>query len=74
MSKILVVGIVALNVLFTVTVLAIFVKTGAEPTTLIIAWFAFTSGELGLLALIKIKKGGREDGAKEVVHIEDIVD
>ena len=57
-------GIVITNVIFTIAVLAIFLQTGSEPATLIGAWFAFTTGELFLLAKIKrdkIKKGDKYD-------------
>ena len=52
-SKKVVAAIVALNVIFTVAVLVIFYKTGAEPSVLIGAWFAFTTGELWACASIK---------------------
>jgi hypothetical protein len=49
------------NVVFTAAVLYIFMKTYVEPTTLIVSWFAFTTGELGALAGIKIKKSKNID-------------
>ena len=55
-SKALVVSVVLLNVIFAVAVLYLFALTGSEPVTLIAAWFAFTTGELWLLAKIKFKK------------------
>jgi hypothetical protein len=63
-SKLIIVSIFLLNIAFTAAVLYIFLKTSAEPTTLIVSWFGFTTGELGLAAFIKkqkIKKGGNED-------------
>jgi len=44
-------------------VLYLFMRTGHEPTALIAAWFAFTTGELWLLAGIRKKKmeGGEAD-------------
>lgn len=45
--------VVALNTLFTIAVLYIFLKVGSEPQVLIGAWFGFTTGELWLLASIK---------------------
>ena len=42
-----------LNAAFTVAVLFIFYKVGTEPTTLIGAWFGFTTVELWALAGIK---------------------
>lgn len=56
MTKFIVLLIVLLNIIFTSVVLYIFFKVGNEPTALIVAWFAFTTGELWLLAQIKIKK------------------
>ena len=42
--------IILLNVAFTIAVLYTFLKVGSEPTSLIIAWFGFTTGELWLLS------------------------
>lgn len=55
-SKLIVCLIVALNILFTIAVLFVFLRTGNEPTSLVVAWFAFTTGELWLLAGIKKNK------------------
>ena len=55
-SKIIVSLIILLNVLFTVGVLYVFLRVGNEPSVLIGAWFAFTTGELWLLATIKKKE------------------
>lgn len=52
-SKLIVGSVIAANVIFTATVLYIFLRTGGEPTALITAWFAFTTGELGALAGLK---------------------
>ena len=63
-SKLIVSLVVILNVVFTVAVLYIFFKVQMEPTSLIVAWFAFTTGELWLLSSIKkqkIKKGAGEN-------------
>jgi len=41
----------------------VFLRVGSEPTTLVAAWFAFTTGELWLLSGItreKITQGGGE--------------
>jgi len=62
-SKWIVGLVIALNTIFTVAVLFIFLKIGSEPTTLIAAFFAFTTGELWFLAGIKrreIEKNGGE--------------
>lgn len=42
--------------MFTVVVLIAFFKTGMEPSTLIGAWFSFTTVELWQLARIKKAK------------------
>lgn len=62
-SKLIVALVILLNVGFTGAVLYLFLRTGSEPTALIAAWFAFTTGELWLLASIRKKKmdGGDVD-------------
>ncbi len=53
-SKFIVVLVVVLNVAFTATILLIYFLLQEPPSdTLIIAWFGFTVGELGLLTYIK---------------------
>ena len=62
-SKSIVAAVVTLNVLFAAAVLYVFLQVGSEPTTLVVAWFAFTTGEMWLLAGIKrakVKKGEKE--------------
>lgn len=59
-SKYIVSFIIALNVLFTVSILYVFHKTGEEPSTLIGAFFGFTTVELWSLAGIKKKKIEKE--------------
>ncbi len=60
-STMVVVAVIALNIIFTTAVLYVFLKVGSEPTALIAAWFAFTTGELWLLANIKKEKVKRGD-------------
>ena len=55
-SKAIVSLVIMLNVIFSAAVLFVFLKIGSEPMTLIGAWFAFTTGELWLLAGIKKKE------------------
>jgi len=55
-SKAIVTVVVLLNVAFTTAVLYAFLQVGSEPTALIAAWFAFTTGELWMLAGIRKKK------------------
>lgn len=52
-SKKVVVAVLLLNVLFTSAVLYTFLNVGSEPTVLVGAWFAFTTGELWTLGRIK---------------------
>ena len=63
-SKAVVMFIIAANVAFTIAILLVFVRVGSEPSVLVGAFFAFTTGELWLLAKIKrekIKKGETHD-------------
>lgn len=60
-SKYIVAFVIALNVLFTASVLYVFIKTGNEPSTLIGAFFGFTTVELWSLAGIKKKKIEKEN-------------
>ena len=55
-SKIIVTSVILLNIIFAITVLAIFSKTSSEPSSLIVAWFSFTTVELWSLAGIKKAK------------------
>ena len=63
-SKFIVALVILLNTVFTVAVLYVFLRVGNEPTTLVVAFFSFTTGELALLATIRKAKlkGGDEDG------------
>lgn len=62
-SKRIVALVILLNTVFTGAVLFTFLRVGSEPTTLIAAWFAFTTGELWLLSGITKEKlkGGLQD-------------
>ena len=63
-SKKIVALVILLNTGFTGAVLYLFLRTGSEPTTLIAAWFAFTTGELWMLSGIrKAKLRGGETSA-----------
>ena len=55
-SKWIVALVILLNALFTGAVLFVFLRVGSEPTTLVAAWFAFTTGELWLLSGITREK------------------
>lgn len=60
-SKLVVISVILLNVLFTLAILYIFMKTSTEPSGLIIAWFSFTTVELWSLAGIKKAKEKKEN-------------
>ena len=62
-SKFIVALVILLNALFTGAVLFVFLRVGSEPTTLVAAWFGFTTVELWTLAgITKSKlKGGVAD-------------
>ena len=47
---------ILLNTGFAIGVLYAFLRVGSEPTALIAAWFAITTGELWMLAGIKKQK------------------
>lgn len=60
-SKRIVALVIFLNVIFTTAVLYVFLRTnGSEPTTLVVSWFAFTTGELWMLSSIKKKEVKRK--------------
>lgn len=60
-SKFIVSAVISLNVIFTIAVLTIFLKTSTEPSSLIVAWFSFTTVELWSLAGIKKAKERKDD-------------
>lgn len=60
-SKYIVAFIIIMNVVFTIAILYVFNHTGNEPSTLISAFFAFTTVELWSLAGIKKKKIEKEN-------------
>ena len=65
-SKVIVSLVIALNIIFTVAVLFIFYRIGEEPTTLIGAWFGFTTIELWALAGIKKKEIEKQNDREEM--------
>ena len=64
-SKLLIAFIIILNVLFTTSILYVFLKVGSEPVTLIGCWFGFTTGELWMLASIRKTKEKTKNEPKE---------
>ncbi len=60
-SKLIVALVILLNTGFAGAVLFVFLRVGSEPTTLVAAWFGFTTVELWTLAGItkaKVIQGG----------------
>lgn len=64
-SKWIVAAVIVLNVFFTIAIIYTFLKVGSEPSTLVAAWFAFTTGELWALSSIKRKEINNE-GRSEI--------
>lgn len=60
-SKLIVISVIALNVIFTGIVLSVFLRTSSEPSSLIVAWFSFTTVELWSLAGIKKAEKRKEN-------------
>lgn len=52
-SKKIVSLVIFLNIIFTIAILYVFLKTGNEPMALVGAFFAFTTAELWSLSKIK---------------------
>lgn len=65
-SKAIVSLVILLNAAFTVAVLYIFYRVGMEPTTLIGAWFGFTTIELWALAGIKKREIETRNDKEEI--------
>lgn len=68
----MVVFIIALNIAFTLKVLQVVETSGVEPSTLIVSWFAFTTGELWMLASIKKTKAKQEAGEEILCEEEEV--
>ena len=60
-SKIIVSTVIILNVIFTIAILKVFLATSCEPSSLIVAWFSFTTVELWSLAGIKKAEKKKEN-------------
>lgn len=61
-SKWIVALIILMNVVFTYKILEVFKIVGSEPTSLVVAWFGFTTVELWTLASIKKSKVKQKGG------------
>ncbi len=66
-SKLIVALVILLNTGFAGAVLYLFLRVGHEPTALIAAWFAFTTGELWLLSGITREKVRRDADSRDGV-------
>jgi len=66
-SKIIVALVILLNTGFAGAVLYTFLRVSSEPTALIAAWFAFTTGELWLLSGITREKVRRDADSRDGV-------
>ena len=64
-SKLIVALVILLNTGFAGAVLYAFLRVGSEPTSLIVAWFAFTTGELWLLSGITREKVRRDANSRD---------
>lgn len=64
-SKIVVILVIVLNMVFTSAMIYVYLQTGTEPSTLITCWYGFTTGELLALAGVKISKVRKGDGGNE---------
>ena len=70
-SKIVIITVIIMVLIFTGSILYIFDRKGAEPSVIITAFFAFMTGEI--LALAKLKLAEIETETKEKKkEIEDI--
>ncbi len=67
-TKIIVIAMLTLFVLFVSIILWNFIKTGMEPTTLIVSVTGLFAGELGLLAWLMKHK--RDSVYKEIIYRE----
>ena len=64
-SKFIVFLVIMLNFWFARKVLNAFISVGSEPSMLIGAWFAFTTGELFMLSGIKKKEIKKDNESKD---------
>ena len=60
-SKVIITFVILMNICFTAAILYAFSQTGNEPSTLVASWFAFTTGEVWALAIIKKEKQKKGD-------------
>ena len=60
-SKFIITLVILMNICFTTAILYALLQTGNEPSTLVASWFAFTTGEVWALAIIKKEKHKKGD-------------
>ena len=65
-SKLIVASIIAMNALFAIAILYVFLKTSSEPGVLVGAWFAWTTGELWALSKIKCNERKGDQSENEI--------
>lgn len=65
-SKLIVASIIAMNAIFAIAILYVFLKTSSEPESLVVAWFAWTTGELWALSKIKCNEKKGEKNEEEI--------
>ena len=71
-SKLIVMLVLLLNIVFTSVVMWLFYTVGSEPTGLIAAWFAFTTTELWALSKIKrVEKGENQDAKRYMDKVKE---
>ena len=63
-SKAIVLSVICANIIFSSAVMYIFLRTSAEPSTLVMSWFGFTTAELWSLASIKKTKENNKNGGE----------
>ena len=68
-SKMVIIAVIIMILIFTGSVLYIFYKKGAEPTVIIASFFAFMTGEV--LALAKLKLSEITVGEKNIKKEEE---
>ena len=70
-SKIIVALVIVLNAVFATAAMLAFILVKSEPVALITAWFAFTTGELWMLATLRGKEIKSEEKIKESWELDN---
>lgn len=69
-SKRVISGVLAAVGVFTAAVLAVFLVTGSEPSTLVACFFAFAGGEAGILGLLRHSENKYGEKKPEIPETE----